>query len=79
MLDFLKRAHNAIHEFTARFAGKRTAIVATVLGTIDFLQVTDLAPFIPTSPSWALPAWTAFHPLAFAYLRLLTAGKFEIK
>ena len=55
----------------ATLKGWKTVIVAGLLGTIDLLQVTDIAPIIPVA--W-LPVWTAVHPFVFLWLRLVTTG-----
>lgn len=74
MLATLRAVHNWIDEKTARFKGWRTYFVAAVFATVDFLQVTDVAPILPPA---VLPYWTVLHPLAFAYLRVLTGQKAE--
>lgn len=69
---WLMRVHDWIDRKTSRLKGWRTYITAAFFATVDFLEVTDLAPIFP--PKW-LPYWMVLHPLAFAYLRVLTGKK----
>lgn len=60
-----------LEDLRMKLKGWRTIIVAFLVGAVDILQVTDVAPILP--PSW-VPTWMAAQPFVFLGLRLITHG-----